>query len=108
MSSKESRRPKKQKARGTLMRPTLILHPEVEVFNILTAFAGKFMGEETNAANAAQALLEVALCDYERSMAKCGAIERYCKAESIDQAIYRNSLIRAKFPRGKLPKVRVG
>jgi hypothetical protein len=87
---------------------SLVLRPGPEISAILRNFAARFMQGDCNAADAAMAILATALCDFERILAKCATVERYCVAEGIEnQGDYRLSLIRAKFPKGRLPKVRI-
>jgi hypothetical protein len=87
-------------------RVTLELHPSDTLCEILNDFRKRFMPDpESNSATAAAALLQVALIDYDQTMARLRQIEVYCIAEGIqDQGEYRESILRAKFPRGRVPR----
>ena len=75
------------------------------VLSILTDFRDKHMLPKSNAADAAQFLLLTALMDYGPLVARAAQVERYCKAEGIEyQGEYRESILRAKFPRGRVPR----
>lgn len=74
------------------------------VFNVLTDFSKQYMPAGCNSADAACAVLLTALIDYDHLMARCRQIEVYCAAEGIDQNDYRETVLRAKFKRGRVPR----
>ena len=83
----------------------LCIDVDPHVMSILTDFRDKHMLPTSNAADAAQSLLLTALMDYGTLVARSAQVERYCKSEGIeDQGEYRESILRAKFPRGRVPR----
>ena len=100
-------RPKRKPA-GKWLGFTLELKPSEHVFNILSDFREKYMPKTANQADAANILLMTSLMNYEHTMARLLQGETYCKAEGFeDQGEYRESILRAKFPRGRLPRRKV-
>jgi len=96
----------KRKPAGKENNITMTLKPSEHVFNLLTSFRKRFMPNPgSNEANAANCLLLTALINYDHTMARERQIEAYCIAEGIeDQGEYRESILRAKFPRGRVPR----
>ena len=82
---------------------TASLNLSEHAFNILADLSKRYMPGGCNSADAAWAVLMTALIDYEHLMARCQQIENYCAAEGIEQQEYRESILRAKFPRGRVP-----
>lgn len=98
----------KRKPAGKWRGFTLTLKPSERVFNILSDFREKYMRKTANQADAANILLITSLMDYEHTMARLLQVETYCKAEGFaDQGEYRESILRAKFPRGRVPRPKV-
>jgi hypothetical protein len=63
------------------------------------------MPKPNNESDAAHTLLLTALMDYGNLIARATQVHNYCKAEGIEhQAEYRESFLRAKFPRGRVPR----
>ena len=87
-----------------LHHASLTLKVSERVFQILNDIQKRFMPGDSNSADAAWAVLMAALIDYDHLMARCRQIENYCKAEGIEQNAYRESILRAKFPRGRVPR----
>ena len=94
----------KRKPAAKWRESILELKPSAHVLSILSNFRDKHMPKPNSEADAAHALLLIALMDYGNLMARCRQVENYCHAEGIDQAEYRESILRAKFPRGRLPR----
>ena len=95
----------KRKPAGKWSGFILELKPSAHVFQILSDFRDRNMSKTATAADAAEALLLTALMDYGRLKARCAQVASYCKAEGIeDQGEYRESILRAKFPRGRVPR----
>jgi len=98
----------KRKPAGKGREFILELKPSAHVLSILTDFRDRHMRKTANAADAAHVLLTTALMDYGRLFARSAQIECYCKSEGIeDQGEYRESILLAKFPRGRLPRLKV-
>ena len=87
-----------------LHHASLTLKVSERVFQILNDIQKRFMPGNNNSADAAWAVLTTALIDYDHLMARCLQIENYCKAEGIAQDAYRERILRAKFPRGRVPR----
>lgn len=96
--------PTKRKAAGNGAKYSLRFNASEHVFNVLEDFRKRYMPASCNSADAVCCLLMTALIDYERLMARCLQIENYCKAEDIEQEEYRESILRTKFPRGRVPR----
>ncbi len=43
--------------------------------------------------------------DWEHLFAKLNQVAAYCEAEGFEQGDYRDGILRAKFPRGRLPRL---
>jgi hypothetical protein len=83
----------------------LTIDVSAHVFAILTDFQKRYMSKRANAADAASSLLRTALVDYGNLHARSRQVEKYCKAEGIEnQGEYVDSILQRKFPRGRIPK----
>jgi len=101
MKSVQPKRKPAGKWRGTILE----LQPSAHVLSILSDFHSSHMSKQANAADAAHVLLTTALMDYGNLFARVEQVERYCNAEGFkDQGEYRESVLRTKFPRGRVPR----
>ena len=95
----------KRKPAGKGREIVLELKPSEHIFAILSDFQNRHMSKQANAATAAYVLLTTALMDYGNLFARVEQVERYCNAEGFkDQGEYRESVLRTKFPRGRVPR----